>query len=743
MTYDIWAARGPGRWFDEVAVHRSRPRRYNNGTCIAPNTCECAKGWTTADCSVPICEQTCMHNGNCTLPNTCTCEMGWTGHDCSIPICAQDCNNGGRCVAPDTCRCVQFESSWRDGHEIPRPLFRKPNGDPQLTGWTGFDCSVPVCVQAEEFLLTTPFVSEEIMQDEELAYPYQELGGHGYDAALVCDTVRCPKYDDMVVANLGKSFQTGCGYDPLDTGCCIEEETTDDEGIQYKCRKCPAGDVLVEQNLAGEDFKFTCTSADMLTIGVPFEDDGPYAQNEVPDEFFQTSGADYIDYVFICGRTDLQMTYQSNIKASVINRPQYGQQNRRANFTSARFLCGVQEWTQGDYVDNAQLGSVSGTITGVGVEYGASGVMPFFESGRHVRVNHPNISKQGPQEWVYGEVVRGEGIYMCANKGTCIAPDLCTCKDGWAGFDCRTPLCRHLQPSFHISGCENLGVCKGKDDCDCVQTESVLWQEHEEANRGMTGWTGTDCTMPICMQGFFDPFCTDLPAAPGGEGCYRCLNGGNCTAPDHCECAAGWQGYDCSTPVCEVVASPLQRDQLDTDDEETVSLFETDPCTMMEVEGTEEYNGYMAVRGNCTLPNECTCLCKKSYNPYFCANQQKYCKGPFRDPLVRLRNLLGKKQMFGTRDCVDGYEGSVTENPYHGTPRLTTCHMEIFDPVWIERYTTIVVSFASVGFVVVSVAWLVIRKRLKAKYLQAKIERRRSRRSSEESITAQKSAFAH
>merc|ERR1712196_707573 len=109
---------------------------YNNGTCVAPNTCECAPGWSGYDCSVPVCEQTCYHNGNCTLPNTCTCEVGWDGYDCTTPLCAQECNNGGKCVAPDTCKCAQFESNFYDGHEIPRPIFRKPNGDPALTGWT-------------------------------------------------------------------------------------------------------------------------------------------------------------------------------------------------------------------------------------------------------------------------------------------------------------------------------------------------------------------------------------------------------------------------------------------------------------------------------------------------------------------------------------------------------------------------------------------------------------------------------
>ena len=109
---------------------------YNNGTCVAPNTCQCSEGWRGFDCSIPICTQVCNHNGNCTLPNVCTCEKGWTGNDCSTPICSQNCNYG-KCIAPDTCQCDQWANEWRDGRlDGGAPLFQKPNGDPQLTGWT-------------------------------------------------------------------------------------------------------------------------------------------------------------------------------------------------------------------------------------------------------------------------------------------------------------------------------------------------------------------------------------------------------------------------------------------------------------------------------------------------------------------------------------------------------------------------------------------------------------------------------
>mmetsp|Transcript_2922 Transcript_2922/g.6355 ORF Transcript_2922/g.6355 Transcript_2922/m.6355 type:complete len:322 (+) Transcript_2922:338-1303(+) len=34
-----------------------------------------------------------------------------------------------------------------------------------------------------------------------------------------------------------------------------------------------------------------------------------------------------------------------------------------------------------------------------------------------------------------------QGAFMCANGGSCIAPDVCSCAQGWIGFDCRVPIC--------------------------------------------------------------------------------------------------------------------------------------------------------------------------------------------------------------------------------------------------------------------------------------------------------------
>jgi hypothetical protein len=46
------------------------------------------------------------------------------------------CWAGGRCALPDVCDCVTWFSALRDGQG--RPQYRKPNGDSQNTGWTGY-----------------------------------------------------------------------------------------------------------------------------------------------------------------------------------------------------------------------------------------------------------------------------------------------------------------------------------------------------------------------------------------------------------------------------------------------------------------------------------------------------------------------------------------------------------------------------------------------------------------------------
>lgn len=228
----------------------------------------------------------------------------------------------------------------------------------------------------------------------------------------------------------------------------------------------------------------------------------------------------------------------------------------------------------------------------------------------------------------------------------------------------------------------------------------------------------------------------------GGEGCYRCSNGGNCTAPDVCTCAPGnnidimksrsiylmtsfigWGGFDCKTPTCEVVADKLTRLQLGTVYEEKVIAFESDPCGLQAIYGRRGWRGTKYTRGNCTKPNECTCLCKVPYRRKACQKDKKLCYGPWQDPMVALRNVLytrGLEFTFGTTDCAYGYEGNVNE-----LDRFTTCHQTIYYPSLLERSSLILVIVCSVLGLLLCICYYKVRQRLRRRYLLMKIDRRK------------------
>ncbi|GAB9469746.1 hypothetical protein Gpo141_00007014 [Globisporangium polare] len=615
VVYSIARAARKGFWnaslFGGECVDQVVRGCFNNGTCVAPDTCQCASGWSGSDCTIPICEQQCLHNGNCTLSNRCTCETGWTGADCSVPMCAQDCRNGGTCVAPDTCACKTWVSTWRDGRENGgQPVFRKPNGLPQDTGYTGYDCNTPICVQAERFILNT----------DRSASGFLSLRGHGKNGKLACSTYRCPQYDEELISNDGHSFQSGCSVgNPLAN---------------------PIGVLTDERKLA-------------------------------------------------------------NLRAykDVFN----------TDRMSDSYLCGNLAWQQGDYT-----------------------------LGRYTRVNYVNVTKVSDERWVLGTVTAGEGVFMCFNKGSCIAPDTCSCGDGWQGIDCNVPLCRFLQTNGSVStGCMNDGVCVDKDTCKCVQIESTLHETYPAAPRGLTGFFGSDCALPVCIQGVFDPLCQE-PNSAGVDGCFRCKNGGKCVAPDVCECADGWSGFDCGTPICQVtsVTSTL-REQLFTVDDQKVLAFQADPCgTNGGRWGKEVINGALIGQGNCTLPALCTCLCRQKYDKQLCANTGEFCEKPWKDPFHR---SIPPGFVYGTRDCVDGFQGIEDEKG-----RFQSCHLQIYVPSTFRRYTVSIVAILSVLSAFFLIGWSVLRQRLRRRMLLAKAERRRSRKNSEENPTKAKSgAFAH
>ena len=130
------------------------------------------------------------------------------------------------------------------------------------------------------------------------------------------------------------------------------------------------------------------------------------------------------------------------------------------------------------------------------------------------------------------------------------------------------------------------------------------------------------------------------------------------------------------------------RVQLGTVYEEKIISFESDPCGVVAVYGLHGFHGRKYSRGNCTLPNQCTCMCFSKYDYYTCKARGTNCNGAWQDPLSDQRDVLvsGVRKYgytFGYTDCTDGYEGNVDSLNH-----FTTCHMQIYVPNTCLLYTS-------------------------------------------------------
>jgi len=157
--------------------------------------------------------------------------------------------------------------------------------------------------------------------------------------------------------------------------------------------------------------------------------------------------------------------------------------------------------------------------------------------------------------------------------------------------------------------------------------------------------------------------------------------------------------------------------ELNTFDIKKIMDFEADPC--------QSSKGY----GNCTQPNTCTCTCrhiaKRKGEPVI-ENDEYYDAGekrPWRfDPLGR---AIANDEVFAKYDCIDGYEGRTDDRGL-----FTTCHLSIKYPTWVERYSLTLIMLSVLLIIIIAIVWFLLKRRLDVLRHRARVERRRSRKSS-------------
>lgn len=592
------------------------------------------------------------------------------------------CFNNGTCVAPDVCKCAP--------------------------GWEGHDCSLPVCRQSVESV--TNAVGERAIPTL-LRNSGVNAAGPAHTGDTIVQFRRCPNRGNCSLPGTctcekgwtGADCTTPfCAQDCLRGGTCIAPDVCkchqwwntfrDNRGIQARpIFQQPSGDPQFT-GWTG----FDCNTP-ICTQALAF----------VPNSntLFQS---------FIATKSD-GFSFEAGC-AGILPSRLNGTKRTRVGPA----LCGVLEWYQGSY-DQPWNNSVGQSMS---------------SAGRAVRVNYDYITVDSQGFWHRHAPPIGEGIYVCHNNGSCVLPDTCTCPDGWSGVNCNTPLCRHTNSTGAVVSCLNGGICASRDSCFCITAPSLLQAAHLENDDipiVTTGYTGTDCSIAICVQGSFDRTCRGVPPLPGTvsvssgvEGCYRCANGGNCTAPDFCTCTAEWQGFDCRTPVCTQVASAATIYDINTVDPAKIVAFENDPCYMKK---TQVVNGIVKSQGNCTAPKVCTCLCTQ--RTWYDKNGELV-QAPWIDTL---RRKVPPGYRFGTSDCLDGFEGN-----WDLLGRFTSCHLRIYVPSTMQRYSVTLIALSIVFGFFGAIIYFFVRRRLRQKFLLAKAERRRSRRSSEEASKEQAGA---
>merc|ERR1712025_1009215 len=86
---------------------------------------------------------------------------------------------------------------------------------------------------------------------------------------------------------------------------------------------------------------------------------------------------------------------------------------------------------------------------------------------------------------------------------------------------------------------------------------------------------------------------------------------------------------------------------------------------------------------------------------------------------------LDISQKYAQYDCIDGYEGRTNDRGL-----FVTCHISIKYPTWVERYSLTLIMLSVLLVIIIAIVWFLLKRRLDVLRHRARVERRRSRKSS-------------
>ncbi|MFC2015230.1 thioredoxin family protein, partial [Chloroflexota bacterium] len=227
------------------------------------------------------------------------------------------------------------------------------------------------------------------------------------------------------------------------------------------------------------------------------------------------------------------------------------------------------------------------------------------------------------------------------NGGTCVGLDTCVCPEGWTGANCQ------IEEKWYCAGvahddpavCSEHGECVvgGGCVCDygyegeaCENVVSDSWNCFEMAKGDPSACNGGECVAPDtceCPEGFTGDECLEL-ADCSVSGCYY----GTCVGENICECDPGWTGPSCLEYfICYGTPSIFAC----SGDGECLA---TDTCVCDEFHYGNEcqyekvcYGTYAGDPGVCSGTGECqadgTCVCDYGWGGDRCNVPLDVCDG--------------------------------------------------------------------------------------------------------------------